>query len=107
MPEIMFTEFPAFSVDPRVGISRSASQTDYWLLSLPIIGSFHKSFVYHFLKSYMTANSERHSEVFITARKHHLLPKTEVTFIVSCELSQLMGKTKFSSIAKTRTNSVS
>ena len=28
MPETRFTEFPAFSVDPRVGISRSASETD-------------------------------------------------------------------------------
>ena len=28
MPETKFTEFPALSVDPRVGISRSASETD-------------------------------------------------------------------------------
>ena len=28
MPETRFTEFPALSVDPRVGISRSASGTD-------------------------------------------------------------------------------
>ena len=28
MPETRFTEFPAFSVDPRVGIDRSASETD-------------------------------------------------------------------------------
>ena len=28
MPETMFTEFAALSVDPRVGISRSASKTD-------------------------------------------------------------------------------
>ena len=28
MPETRFTEFPALSVDPRVGISRSASETD-------------------------------------------------------------------------------
>ena len=27
-PEARFTEFPALSVDPRVGISRSASETD-------------------------------------------------------------------------------
>ena len=31
MPETSFTEFPALSVDPRVGISRSASETDVWL----------------------------------------------------------------------------
>ena len=28
MPEIRFTEFPALSVDSRVWISRSASETD-------------------------------------------------------------------------------
>ena len=28
MPETKFTEFPALSVDPRVGISRSAMETD-------------------------------------------------------------------------------
>ena len=28
MPETRFTEFPALSVDPRVGISRSASETN-------------------------------------------------------------------------------
>ena len=28
MPETRFIEFPALSVDPRVGISRSASETD-------------------------------------------------------------------------------
>ena len=28
MPETRFTKFPALSVDPRVGISRSVSETD-------------------------------------------------------------------------------
>ena len=28
MPETKFTEFPALFVDPRVGVSRSASETD-------------------------------------------------------------------------------
>ena len=28
MPETRFTEFPALSVDPRVGISQFASETD-------------------------------------------------------------------------------
>ena len=29
MPEMRFTEFPALSVDPRVGISWSASKTEH------------------------------------------------------------------------------
>ena len=37
MPETRFIEFPAFSVNPRVGISRSASEIDDWLFFLPII----------------------------------------------------------------------
>ena len=37
MPETRFTEFAALSVDPMVGISRSALETDDWLFSLPII----------------------------------------------------------------------
>ena len=36
MPETRFTEFPALSVDPRVGISWSSSETDVWLFFLPI-----------------------------------------------------------------------
>ena len=36
MPETRFTEFPALSVDPRVGISRSASETDVGLFFLPM-----------------------------------------------------------------------
>ena len=72
MQEMRFTEFLAFSVDPRLGTSRSASETDDWLFFLPIIGSFHKSFVYYFLKGYMMANSEPHLEVFVKARKHCL-----------------------------------
>ena len=32
IPETRVTEFPALSVDPRVGISRSASETDISLL---------------------------------------------------------------------------
>ena len=38
MPETRFTEFPALTVDPRVGISWSASKTDGCLFFLPIIG---------------------------------------------------------------------
>ena len=54
----------------------------------------------------MTSNFERHSEVFVTARKY-CLQTTDVTFSVSCELFQSMGKMEFSSTAKNRTNSVS
>ena len=60
------TSFPALSVDSRVGISRSASETDDWLFFLPIIVNFYKSFVYYFLKRYVTA------KVFVTARRHRL-----------------------------------
>ena len=38
MSETRFTESRAFSVDPRVRISRSASETDVLLFFLPIIG---------------------------------------------------------------------
>ena len=40
MPETRFTEFPALSVDPWVGISPSASESDDRVFSLPIIGKF-------------------------------------------------------------------
>ena len=33
-PETRFTEFPALSVDPGIGISRSALETDGWLVVL-------------------------------------------------------------------------
>ena len=36
MPETRFTQFPAFSVDPRVGVSRSASETSVRLFFLPM-----------------------------------------------------------------------
>ena len=36
MPETRFTEFPALSVDPRVGVSRSTSETDVSLFFLPM-----------------------------------------------------------------------
>ena len=35
-PEMRFTKFTALSVDPRVGISWSASETDVWLFFLPM-----------------------------------------------------------------------
>ena len=34
MPQTRFTEFPALSVDPKVGISRSASETDVGFIFL-------------------------------------------------------------------------
>ena len=48
MPETRYTESPALSVDPRVGISRSASETDVGLFSLPMTLTFviyHSSFI--------------------------------------------------------------
>ena len=57
MPETRFTKFPTLSVHLRAGISRCESETDDWLFFLPIIGSFHNSFVYYLLKPYMKANS--------------------------------------------------
>ena len=44
IPEISFTEFPAISVDPRVGISRSASEIDVCLFFLPMTL---KNIIYH------------------------------------------------------------
>ena len=37
MPETRFTKFPALSLDARVRISWSASETEDWLFFLPII----------------------------------------------------------------------
>ena len=37
IPETRLTEFSALSVDPRVGISRSESETDVSLSVLPMI----------------------------------------------------------------------
>ena len=48
MPETRFTEFPALSVDPRVGISWSASATDVSLFFLPMtlkITNYHSTFL--------------------------------------------------------------
>ena len=48
MPETRFNEFPALSVDLRVGISLSVSETDVWLFFLPVnlkIIKFHSSFI--------------------------------------------------------------
>ena len=55
MPETRFTDFPALSVDPRVGSSRSASETDNRLFFLPMtlkIIIHHSSFL-SFLTIYL------------------------------------------------------
>ena len=54
----------------------------------------------------MTVNTERPAAFFVTASKERL-KNSDVTFSASYELSQPMGKTAFSSYAKTRTNTVS
>ena len=67
-------EFPALSVDPKVGISRSALGTDVWVfflhmaLKLILKISFVISFVYYILHSIMTF-SERHSVFFVVVQK--------------------------------------
>ena len=43
-----FTELSALSVNPSVGISRSASETNNWLFFLPIIGKNRFLFFLHF-----------------------------------------------------------
>ena len=55
MPETRFTEFPAVSVDPRVGISWSASVADDWLFFLPIIGKIEA-----LKRIFKVVNSKRH-----------------------------------------------
>ena len=68
MPETRFTEFPALSGDPRIGISQSASETDdclfiYLLLNKLVLFPW----ICLQLRS-MAPNSERHSEFFVKAR---------------------------------------
>ena len=43
MPETRFTEFPALSVDPKVGISLSASEINELLFFLPMTIKIFKS----------------------------------------------------------------
>ena len=69
---------------------------DRKLLFITIVSLFPLMF-YSYL--FMTANTERHSEFFVTARI--------TTYSASCELSQPIGLTEFSCSTKTRTNSVS
>ena len=71
MPETRFTEFPALSVDPRVGISRSASETDvllYFTYDINNHLSFVISFIFDILRR-ITSFSERHSTFFMVVQK--------------------------------------
>ena len=75
MPETRFTEFPALSVDPRVGISWSASETDILLFFLPItlkIIKFHSSVLLVLLLEILlciTTFNALHSVFFMVANK--------------------------------------
>ena len=64
MPETKFTEFPALSVDPKVGISRSASETDVWLFVLAMTLSINTvSLIFDILRRIKTFES--HSMIFV------------------------------------------
>ena len=65
MPEMRFTAFLALSVDPRVIISRSASETNVRLFFLPMTSKsikYHSSFL--LLLTFYVAFIKRHS-VFV------------------------------------------
>ena len=65
-----FTAFPALSVDPRVGISRSASKTDVRFFFLPMtlkITIYYPSFL-SFL-TFFTTFFELHSVFFVVVQK--------------------------------------
>ena len=71
MPETRFTEFLALSVDPRVGISRPASETDVLFLPMALknyLLSFVISFIFDLLH-HLTTFSERQSVFFMVANK--------------------------------------
>ena len=60
MPETRFTEFPALSVDPRVGISLSASECDVSLFFIPVIyRNYYMGFRYHLTYQPETPISDR------------------------------------------------
>ena len=73
MPETRFTEFPALSVDPRVEISRSASETGVRLFFLPMTLKFaiyHSQFLLFFdILRRTTTIPERHSTFFMVEHK--------------------------------------
>ena len=73
MLEMRFTEFPALSVDPRAGISRSAPETDVWLFSLPMtLKKYYVllviSYIFDILRR-ITTFPERHSVFFVVVQK--------------------------------------
>ena len=57
MPETWFTEFPVLTVDPRGGISRSASDTDdlifFLLMTLKVLFVIRQFF---YFRQYMSHN---------------------------------------------------
>ena len=68
MPETRFTEFPALFVDPRFGISLSASETDVIFFFTYDIKNDYVSFVISFIFDILcriTIFSERRSMVFV------------------------------------------
>ena len=73
MPQTRFTEFPALFVDPRVGIFRSALETNDWLFFLSMkfkvmIGQKPFSFIFDILRR-ITTFSERHSVFSVVMQK--------------------------------------
>ena len=72
MPETRVTEFPALYVDPRVGISRSTSETDVWLFSYLCHYNCYLlsaiSFIFDILRR-ITGFIERHSVFFVVVQK--------------------------------------
>ena len=81
-------------LDTRVGISRSASETDDWLIFLYILWKIKVLKRKFTINGFMTANIERHLEVFVTARKfvnnwrHFYAPPQKVAgyYVISSEL---------------------
>ena len=61
MPETRFTDVPALSVDPRVGISLSASECDVSLFFIPVIyrNYYNIGFRYHLIYQPETPISDR------------------------------------------------
>ena len=97
MPETRFTELPALSIDPRVGIYWSALETGLIIFLTYEIQNCHLvsviSFIFDILRR-ITTFSERHS-VFCCWCKNDVtseIQSSDVIFNVACELSQPMGK---------------
>ena len=72
MPETRFTEFPAFSVDPKVEISWSASETDVQFLFLPMTSKiviYYLSFLSFSTLRRTTSFSEHRLVIFVVVQK--------------------------------------